>query len=421
MSLSTGVIFGLAPVFAALRRDLASTLKWSNAGRGSRQDGLQGLLIIGEMALTFVLLVAAGLLTQSLFRLTTVAVGFQSERLATLKLELADAGYSEAKIRAFADEAVARVAAMPGVEGVTVADRAPFSGRALSTIEIEGVSTVEQGHLFFDHHTIRSNYFSVLGVPVVAGRPFAKSETEDGAKVMIVNSAFAKKFWTVETAVNKRIRAQSDWYTIVGVAQDIREFGLSTEVLPTFYFPGGIAGDQLTVITRSAADTRFLLGEVRQQIASIDANVVVNPPQRLTSVMWESIASERYRALLINIFAGTAAILACVGLYGVISRFVTSLTREMGIRMALGAQRSSLLWFVLRRSIFLTLAGISTGILAAISTTRYLSDLLYGISVIDAGTYIAISIALLLVAIAATWLPARRAASVDPAITLRME
>jgi len=423
ISMLTGILFGLAPALATLGKDIGSPSRVAGGTLGRQHHRLQRLILVGEIALTFILLVASALLTQSLLRLNSVRLGFHPEYLGILKVDLGNAGYTqEAQVRAFASEAMSKIRAVAGVEGVTIADQAPFTGRGLSTIELEGAPIGKSTQLMFDYHTVEPNYFEVVGVPIIKGRTFTSVDAGSQSRVMIINRTLERMLWPKEGGIDKRIRFDGNWYSIVGISQDVREFGLSTDELATYYIPSRYrANETRFFIVRSSKDPALLAQDLHRQVLSVDSDVDVALLRPLPTVIWESVSAERYRATIINVFAIVACALAFIGLYGVISRFVVSRRKELSVRTALGAQPRNLLWLVLRHSLTLTAVGVGLGAAAALATTQWLSSLLFGIEAFDVGTYAAVSVAVLSIALVATYLPARRAARTDPMVSLRAD
>jgi putative ABC transport system permease protein len=427
----TGILFGLVPALAAIRPDLNEVLKSAGRTRGTPHARVQGIVIVAEISLSFVLLIAAGLLTQTLFRMWSASNRSQTEYVLTVHADFFGARFPTGKeALVFTDTAVEQLRSLPGVESVTGASPAPFAGRGLGPIEIEGVPVPkgEQAPLV-DNRDVLKDYFSTLRLPILAGRAPTADEISHGANVAVVNKTMARRFWPVETAVNKRFRMtlslgsqkELPWITIVGVSDDSHDLqGSEREVLPVMYRPFGSNSD-ITFIIRTAVAPSVLGAAIRQEFSKLNSNVTIGQMETMDSLLWKDLAGERYRAILINVFAAAAASLALIGLYGVISRFVTIRTRELSIRMALGAQPRDVVRHVLLQSLVLTAAGIAIGIGAAIACSRLLAALLFGVGAIDLTTYAGIAAGLVFISTLAAYLPARRAARTDPMISLRSE
>jgi predicted permease len=426
----TGVLFGLAPALPAMRPNLNEVLKAAGRTRATPHNRVQELIIVAEISLSFALLVGAGLLTQTLFRMWSESNRTQVEHVLTVQADFFAARFqTPSEAVTFTNVALERLRSLPGVESVTGASPAPFGGRGLDGVEIEGMP-IPKGTSppLIDNRYVLKDYFSTVRLPILAGRALMADDVSREAHVAVVNKTFAQRFWSVETAVNKRFRgvgpqgeSQAPWVTIVGVCDDTRDLsGSEREILPVLYAPFASNAD-ITFIIRTTGDPSALASTVRQEFATLNNNVVIGQTETMDNLLWKDLANERYRAVLINIFALTAVVLALIGLYGVISRFVANRTRELSIRMALGAKPQDVLAFVLRQSLLLTTAGVAIGIAGALATTRLLAALLFGVSATDPSTYVGVAAAFFVVAALATYLPARRAARSDPIMALRAE
>ncbi len=427
----TGILFGLAPALSAIRPDLNEVLKSALSTRGTPHSRVQGFVIVAEISLSFVLLITAGLLTQTLYRMWSESNRMHAEHVLTAHADFFEARFqTPAEALVFTDAVAERLRALPGVEGVTGASPAPFAGRGLEPIEIEGIP-VPKGEQPppIDNRQVLGDYFSTLRLPILAGRALTAEETSRAAHVAVVNRTLAQRFGSVEAAVGKRFRGvmafggqtEAPLLTIVGVCDDSRDLaGSEREVLPVFYAPFASNSDITFIIRASRADST-LVTAVRQTLSALNSNVNVGRTETMDSLLWKDLADERYRAILINAFAIAAVSLALVGLYGVISRFVTIRTRELSIRMALGAQPRDVVRFVLRQSLLWTATGIAIGIGAAIASGRLLAALLFGVGATDVTTYVGITTLLFAVAALAAYLPARRAARSDPMTALRAD
>jgi predicted permease len=427
----TGILFGVVPALSAIRPDLNEVLKTAGRTRGTPHSRVQGIVIVAEISLSFVLLTAAGLLTQTLFRMWSASNRSQGEHVLTAHADFFGARFpTGAEALVFTDSAMEQLRSLPGVESVTGASPAPFDGRGLEPIEIEGVPVPkgEQAPLV-DNRDVLKDYFSTLRLPILTGRALTPDEISHAANAAVVNKTMARRFWSVETAVNKRFREtlslgnhkELPWITIVGVCDDSHDLqGSEREVLPVMYRPFASNSD-ITFIIRAAVAPSSLTAAIRQEFTRLNSNVTLGQMETMDSLLWKDLAGERYRAVLINLFAAAAVSLALIGLYGVISRFVTIRTRELSIRMALGAQPRDVVRHVLRQSLMLTAAGIAIGIGVAIACSRLLAALLFGVGATDVTTYAGITAGLLAIATLAAYLPARRAARTDPMISLRAD
>jgi putative ABC transport system permease protein len=431
VSTLTGILFGLAPALSAIRPDVNEVLKSAASTRTTTHSRVQGFVIVAEISLSFVLLITAGLLTQTLLRMWSESNRMHAEHVLTVHADFFEARFqTPQEALLFTDAALERLRSMPGVEDVTGASPAPFAGRGLEPIEIEGLP-VPKGEQPppIDNRQVLKDYFSTLRLPIIAGRALTAEEASHLGHVAVVNRTLARRFASVEAAVGKRFRGvmafggqqEAPWLTVVGVCDDSRDLtGSEREVLPVFYAPFASNSD-ITFIIRTGQAPSALATAVRQALTALNSNVNVDRIEAMDALLWKDLADERYRAILINTFAIAAVSLALIGLYGVISRFVTIRTRELSIRMALGAQPYDVVRFVLRQSLFLTSVGIAIGMGAAIASGRLLAALLFGVGVMDVNTYVGITTALLSVATLAAYFPARRAARSDPMTALRSD
>jgi predicted permease len=425
----TGILFGLLPAFSATRADLDEVLKRTANTRVAPHSRAQGLVVVAEISLSFVLLITAGLLTQTLVRMWSESNRMHAEHILTVRADLFGTRFNPAQAEAFAATALDKLRALPGVESATGAAPAPFEGRGLEPVEIEGMPVPAGQPPLIDNRSVLTDYFSTLRLPILAGRSFTAAEISGAAHVVIVNKSMAQRFWSVETAINKRFRGVSPfsggdaapWLTIIGVCDDSRDLaGSERELLPLFYAPFASNSD-LTFIVRSVDSPAPLTAAIRRELTNLNNNVNIGRTETMDALLWKDLAGERYRVILINLFAVVAAALALIGLYGVISRFVTNRTRELSIRMALGAKPQDVLIYVLRQSLVLTAAGIAIGIAAAGAVSRFIAALLFGVHATDAATYIGIAAGVFVVATIAAYLPARRASRCDPMAALRAE
>lgn len=429
VTLLTGILFGLAPALsvAGVSR-MRDALKESARGGGVRQR-LRDLLVVGEIALSLVLLIGAGLLVSSFLRLRDVNPGFDPQNVLTTNLGLARAKYPDAEKQARAfSEIVARVGSAPGVEAAAVISPLPFSGTtATNSFIIEGRPAARpEDKPTANYRAISADYFKVMRVPLLRGRAFSERDNADAPPSIIVNESFTRRFFGDSEALGQHITIERSDVTeqvkaeIVGVVGDVRHEGFDAPAGPEFYVPYQQApepGMDLVVRTSSAN----MAAGLRDQIKQIDPEQYVPTIEPLTELLSASLARRRFDTLLTGLTAGLALLLAMVGIFGVTSHAVTQRTREIGVRMALGAQPRDVLRLVLGRGLRLTLYGIGVGLVAALALTRMLGTMLYGVTATDPLTFIAVSLGLILVALLACYIPARRATKVDPLIALRYE
>jgi predicted permease len=434
VSVITGLAFGLAPAVQAWRADVNAALKEEDRGdTGGHRHRFRQLLVVSEVALALVLLIGAGLLIQSLSRLLEVDTGFRTEGVLTFQVTLSE-GRSPAQKVSFAEEIVERLKALPGVQAAAATDSLPLTDFAhITAVEIEGrppidFSKVKPGELTpASRPSVTLDYFNVMGIPVKSGRAFLAQDARPAAGSVIVNAAFEKHHFPGQSAVGKRIRlmagrAEARWQTVVGVVRDVRQSGLAGDVMPEVYSTVlEEAGDALSFVIRADGNPLHLSSALRAAVAAVDPNQPLHNLMTMEQRLANTTTSRRLNTALLGSFAAVALLLATVGIYGVMSYAVTQRRREIGVRMALGARKSDVLGLVLGGGLRLTMAGIATGLLVALALTRYLSSQLYSVKATDPLTFLAVAVALTGVALLASWLPARRAAKVDPIAALRME
>jgi putative ABC transport system permease protein len=434
LSLLTGFLFGLAPAWQATRMDVNEALKQSGARAGASHQRLQNALVVAEIALALVLTVGAGLLIQTFYRLRQVDVGFRVENTLTLQTRLSRTRYMEhAKRTVFYQQTLERVRALPGIVSAAYASRQPLTSlRGIYSLTIEGRSSQGGAAMEADHRQISLEYFATLGIPLRQGRLFDERDTLQSESVAIINETMVRRFWPDENPIGKRFAVDEDGipashpFTIIGVAGDVKHRGLENDVWPEFYIPHAqVDYNSYSIpsylIVRTAGDPMSYAAAVSQAIHSIDPNQPVAEVRTVESLLDGMVAQRRLRMTLLAAYAGLALLLAAVGIYGALAYFVTQRTSEIGVRVALGAQTGDVLRFVLRRGMGLALVGIGIGLITSFVMTRLMETLLFGVSGTDPLTFGLTSITLTLVALAASWIPARRAAKVDPLIALKRE
>jgi putative ABC transport system permease protein len=431
ISVLTGLIFGLAP--AAQRSELNDLLKEGGreGGAGSRGKRLRGLLVIGEVAVSLILLIGAGLLINSFMRLRNLDPGFHTERVLTMSVVLPQLKYPDrAKRAAFYTEVLRRVESLPGVKSAGVVNWIPlvFQGDSVG-ISIEGQPN-PPGSQRPNAATriISPDYFSTMGIRLLQGRTFDNRDVATSIPVGIISETMARRFWPNQDPIGKRFTpgdpTQPDqWIQVIGVVNDIRQFQLTAEPRPQMYLTyeqvGFFAPRYLVVNTE--VDPNSLAASIRQAVWEVDKDQPVSSIATMEEVLSDSIARQRFSMLLLAIFAGVALVLAAVGIYGVMSYSVAQRTHEIGIRMALGAQTGTVLKLAVGYGLKLVLAGIVIGLVAAFLLTRVMSTLLFGVTPTDPATFAVISLILIAVALLASYIPARRATKVDPVIALRYQ
>ena len=422
VSLLTGVIFGLAPARQALAADVLPALKGDAAGPVSGRWGTGSLLIVAQTALSVIVLVGAVLCVRSLRAIQAVETGIDSTRVMTASFELGLDGSDQTIGRQFIAELSRRVAAQPGVESVALGTIVPFSDYFwISGARPEGHQPAPGERMAFDFNAIGPGYFRTLGTALVAGREFSASDTREAPPVVIVNEALAKRFWPGQNALGKRID-RGRLAEVVGVVRDSRAKKVTDAAKPTIYLSLlQNYSSNLTIYVRSAADARAVLGGVRAAIHALDPRLAVSNLQTLEAQRNGSLYAERLSAALLSMLGALALALVSIGLYGLLSYAVTQRTREIGIRLALGAQRRDLLRLVIRRGVLLTTIGSIGGLAASFAVVGVVRGVLFGVSPMDPLTYVMAPATLIGVALLACWLPARRAARLSPLTALRHE
>ena len=428
VSVVTGVIFGLAPAIHCSRVNLNESLKESGGrASGSRASKrMRGALIVFETASALVLLIGAGLLIDSFIRLLRVSPGFNPEGVVVARTSMPAERYPKIELgKSMYNRALDSIAALPGVEAVSVASNLPLADNWTIGFRIEGE---DQNTYHSSGNTWVSNdYFRAMGIQLFAGRGFTGDDREGMPSVVVINQAFARKFWPDEQPIGKRIRWGGwgvEWLTVVGVVGDVRVSSLEKEGAPASYMPifqVPRTRRNVVFIARTSGDPAALVPAIRDRIRAVDEGLPVYDVRTMNNVIAESVGQRRFAMLLISIFAGVALLLASVGLYAVMSNLVAQRTREIGIRVALGARGIDVLKLVVRQGALLTLTGVALGLVCSFVLTRSMESLLFGVSATEPLVFIAVPLVLTGVALGACLVPARRATKVDPMVALRYE
>jgi putative ABC transport system permease protein len=433
LSVLTGILFGLAPALQASSTNPQHVLREGGrtSSAGPRARLLRNALVISEMAVALVLLTGAGLLVKSFIKLERVDPGLSVDSVLTLRLWLPDARYAEdARQVRFYDEVLRRSAALPGVSAAALTSDLPLSGiDSFLGFAIEGrpepkpYEGPESGF-----HQVSPDYFRALGIPLLRGRAFDARDVRQAPAVTIVSDTLVKRYWPGEDPIGRRVSFGTDekggrsWTTIIGVVADVRQKGLHTDPRSECYVPYSQAPSRYaTLVVRSGLDAAGLAASVGREVQAVDPDVPVYEVKTMREVLDGSLASRRFNMALLALFAVMAVLLAAVGLYGVLAYMVTQRTHEIGVRMALGARKRDVLRLVVGQGMALTAGGLVLGILGALALTRVLSTLLVGVAVTDPWTFASVALLLGAVAFLACYIPARRAARVDPMIALRYE
>ena len=429
LGMLTAVTFGVVPALAATRATVTSALK-EEAGAvagGGRQARLRRLLVVGQVAMSMLLLAGAGLFARSLYNLKSIDPGFQVEHLIAFSVDPSLSGYDSAGAVSLYERMQNELSAVPGVRNVSMSEIGTLSGNDWSmTIRVEGYQAKEGEDLNPSVDGVGPRYFATMGIPVLAGREFTDGDTKGAPKVAIVNETMAKYFFGKDNPIGRRFgigRSSATDIEIVGVVKDVRSLQLRNQAPRFVYLPyrQDESLTQLTFYARSAQDGPTAAAAVRQAVQRLDPNLPIFDLKSMEVQLDESLFIERMVAVLSVAFGGLATLLAALGLYGVMSYAVARRTREIGIRMALGAERSRVLWLVLREVAVLAVSGIVGGLFFAIWLTRQVQSQLFGLSPTDPVTIGAAMVLLAAIALVAGYVPARRATAIDPMTALRSE
>ena len=431
ISLVTGILFGLSPAWKFARTNLRDVMQ--EGGRGSSDVSgrarLRQTLIAAEVALTLVLLASASLLIQSLKRTESVKLGFDPNRLLMLDVDLVAKRYTnKAQVNGFYDQLLERIRALPGVTGATLNSAAPLDTNWQTNFEVEGHAPFAPGQApSAEICVVDTDYFRVMRIPILHGRSFGREESS-GPPTIIVDEAFARQIWPGEDAIGKRLilwrgSPVMSTMTVVGVVPTVRLYGYTEQ--PHFlqlYFPQvQIAENSPTVLVRASGDPSALAGPIRGLVHEIDPTRAVFAVRTLEQDLKDSVSSARLMVSLLSIFAALALVMASAGLYGVVSYSVSRRRREIGIRMALGAQSKQVMWMIVAQGLRPAVIGIAIGVVGAIASGKVLQSLLYETPARDPLTLAGVSVLLALLVLAASYIPGRRAMRVDPIIALRHE
>lgn len=434
VSFLTGILFGLAPAWQASKPDFNETLKEGDRGSTGGRHRIRNALVIAETATALVLLIGAGLMIKSFWRLQKVEKGFDTSNLLTMQLSIPMTKDEGHKVLGFFDRLTQKVKSVPGVEAVALTNGLPFYGVTETSFWVEGRPRVnDQEHLMSVQYITTPDYFQTMGIRLKRGRLLSAQDRQETPLVTVVDESLAQKAFPNEDALGRRLTLGRDGpaFEIVGIVEHVKQYGLDGEVPidPQFYFSLDQIPDELlprvagriSLVVRTRTEPLGLAGAVRRQVLATDPNQPVFNIKTMDQIIAESVAARRFAMLLLAIFAGVALVLAAVGIYGVMAYSVEQRTHEIGIRMALGAQGRDILRLVVGQGMALTLIGVGLGLAASLALTRVMSSLLYGVSATDPSTFGVISLLLALISLLACYIPARRATRVDPMIALRYE
>ena len=433
VSLLTGMVFGLAPAFRVAKVDLNTSLKaggrssQSEGGFNTARHGIRSLLVVAEIALSLVLLTGAGLLIRSFLHLASVPPGFNVDHVLSMRVSPAGPKYTEPARVQFYQQVMERIARVPGVKMEGAVSALPLtSAVGWGGMQIEGYTPPpNEPELQVDQRIATNDYFRAMEIPLVQGRFFNDHDNREAPRAVLIDEKMAKRFWPGGDALGKRIKnggPKDPWYNVVGVVGTVKQYGLDIDGRMVVYYPHAQAAARgLYLVARTSTDPASAASAIVGAIHAIDPDVVVYEVRTMQERLHASLARQRFSMAMLAAFAGFALILAAVGVYGVMSYLVTQGTHDIGVRIALGAQRANIVRLVLRQGMALAAIGISAGLIGAWSLTRVMASLLFGVSATDALTFSFVAIFLALVAAMACYMPARRAMQVDPMVALRYE
>ena len=433
ISITTGLIFGLAPATHSSKSELVEALKDGGRGtsEGARRSRIRNLLVVSELAIAVVLLVVAGLLIQSLWRLRNVNSGLQAEKVLTFNVALPETKYDSARQGQFFIDLKNRLESTPGVQSASAILPLPLSGDRFGiSFKIEGRPVARKDEPTADFFTTGVGYFRAMGIPVIKGRDFDDRDKHGATPVIIITETFARQFFPNEDPIGKRIQPGISTYEdekstmreIVGVVGDIRNRTLNTEPKPAYYVPQTqVPFSQMVVVVKTSGEPHSLIPTVTKEVAGIDADIPLFGVKSMDEYLSASVAAPRFNTTLLSIFAGVALVLTIVGLYGVMSYSVVQRTNEIGIRLALGAQSRDVLVMIIKQGSKLIVVGLLIGLAGAFAATRVIASLLFGVTTKDPFTFVAAAVLLAIVALLACYIPAWRATKVDPLEALRYE
>jgi predicted permease len=424
----TGILFGLGPALKASRRDMAQSLREGGAAGDSRsKHRAHNALVVAEVALSVVVLIASGLLLNSFWRLMRVQLGFDPANVLTTEVSLVSPRYDDERRReAFFDELQDRIQSSSGAESAGFVSELPLSGEADDTFFTiaEHPPANPNDNNDADVRIVDGDYFGAMRIPLLAGRAFDRQDSLESHKIVILNEPFVKRFFPNENPIGKHLKmfeGKSEFTAreIVGIVGGNKHFALQESLRPAMFTPGSFM--RMNVVVRSAGDPAMLTAGVRQAIRAIDPDEATSTFRTMGDVVSSSAAGDRFNALLLGAFGGIALLLTAAGIFGVLSYLVTQRTREIGLRMALGAQRTDVLRVIVGHGVRLALLGLCIGVVAAAVVTRWMSSVLFDVKPTDPLTFVAVAVVLGTVAFLASYIPARRAMRVDPMVALRYE
>lgn len=425
LSIFSAILFGIAPALRASQSDLASDLKQRMGSGSPGRFKTRNLLVLFQVALSVVALASAGLFIRSLRNAQTIDLGFEHDKLVVVPYDVTSNGYDAARGRQYHRQVLERARTIPGVAAAAVASTAPLTPPFQRSVFPEGQEnlTAKRGVLVFSN-IIMPGYFETVRTPLVRGRDFTDADREGQQPVVIINEAMAKRFWPDQDALGKRFRffGDNEPRTIVGIARNAKYVFVGEEPQSMAYTPlEQTYAPALALVVRTAGRPDAMKPVIEREVRSLDPDIALNNIQTASELLSTSLTGPSVAATLLSVFGSIALVLAAVGIYGVMAYSVNLRSQEIGIRMALGAERRNVLWMVLRQGMATVLIGLVAGLAAAMGISRLLSGLLYGVGAADAAAFLGTAAVLLFVALLANYIPARRATHVDPIQVMRYE
>lgn len=424
----TVLVFGLSPALQTARIGLQQAFRASSGSVTGGGGRLRKIFIVSQVALALTLLVGSGLLIRSLIAVMAVDSGFRPDPVLTFELGLSGEYNNLDKREALFDQFRQRLESLPGVQATGAISLLPLggSGDNLTSLEIEGAPpSKNEDEKMTEERRVAGSYFQAMGITLIKGRFFTDQEVYEAARRVVVNETLVRRFFAAEDPIGKRIKfgdlSQADWWEIVGVVHDVKTGSLEAPSRLQIYRPTLDWGGSMAMVVRTSGDLRSLIGHVRTELKAIDSGVPLTKIRTMKDVVDDTVAGRRFNMLLVGLFATLALVLTTIGLYGSVSFWVSQRTREIGIQMALGANRGDVILQVIRQGLKLVLLGVVIGLVGAFTLTRFLAHLLFGITPGDPGTFVGVVSLLLAVALLACYIPAYRAAKIDPMEALRYE
>jgi predicted permease len=427
ISLATGILFGLAPLSLARRVNANESLKQNARAAGGSQSRMRGSLVVAQIAIATILLIGAGLMAKSLWTLLHVSPGFRTEHILTARLSLSRSRYPDnRRIAGFQHELLQRVRSTNGVESVGFATHLPLrrTDNAWAFV-IEGRPPLPLGvYNMAKYRPASPGYFEAIGIPLLQGRAFTFADTQDAPGVVIINQSMARAHWGEGDPVGRRLRFGGVWRTVIGVVGDVLHEGLDGNASPEMYVPITQAPNienESKIVVRTTIDPTTVAANLRNAVSAIDRSVPIDQIETMEQLVSVSVAQPRFRTVILAAFSILALLMVSIGIYGVMNYLVIQRTLEFGIRLSLGATQGDILRLVLSRAAFLIGTGLCLGLLGSVLLVRLIAKLLYGVTPLDPLTFLAVSLLLSAIALLASYIPARRAAGVDPMVALRYE